>query len=47
VLLVLESVGEVGVYLVAVVVWSWSTSCGLVQARSFPSVYLLIVKGCQ
>jgi len=30
-------------FLVAGLVWSWNTSCGLVQARSSPSVYLLIV----
>jgi len=45
--LVLVSTREVGVYLVAGVVWSWNTLCGLVQARSSPSVYLLIVRGCQ
>jgi hypothetical protein len=39
VLLILDLKGEVGVYLVAGVVWSWSSLCGLVQARSSPSVY--------
>jgi hypothetical protein len=43
--LVLESTGEVGVYLVVGVVWSWNTSCGLVQARSLPSFYLLLSGG--
>ena len=34
-------------FLVAWLVCSWNTACGLVQSRSSPSVYLLIVRGCQ